>query len=62
MLLLPAFNPVPARSVPSIGPNKQDANLVVNVPPPNVTAVALFIKGLKRQNGEDVKLLIKKNV
>ena len=58
-MLLPVLNPVPARSVPSHGPNKQDANLVVNEALPNMHAVAVLLQGLKR---EDIKVLIKKDV
>ena len=58
-LLLPAFTPVPVRSVPSHGPNMQEVFLVVHVPLPNMHAVAVLLQGLKR---EDVKVLIKKDV
>ena len=59
-MLLPVLKPVPARSVPSHGPNMQEVFWVVNVPLPKQHAVAVLLQGLKKR--EDVKLLIKKDV
>ena len=60
-LLLPAFNPVLVRGVPSHGPKKQDVNLVVHVPLANMHAVAVLLQGLKIRE-DVVKLMIKKDV